>query len=391
MKVSFDNLEVAFKDKSTEELKFSYRIFKLMSNPTLVKFFSKATVWALKLHLPIEWMVRKTVYRQFCGGETINKSLQVVERLGKSNVKSILDYSVEGEDNEQSFEQTKKELLRIIDVAAKNPFIPVTCIKLTGIMPSGLLEKVTQNGMENLTSSEKQAFEQAERRLDEICKKSYETGVPIYIDAEESWIQGAIDMLAELMMGRYNSKKAVVFTTVQMYRWDRLEYLQNLIEKARKEETIVGVKVVRGAYMEKENMRALEMGYPSPIQPDKEHTDRDYDKAIELLVENIDIAELCAGTHNEKSCYYLMDLMAQKGLAKDDRRIYFSQLYGMSDNISFNLAHAGYNVSKYLPYGPVKSTIPYLIRRAEENTAIAGQMGKEIQLIEKELKRRKAL
>lgn len=386
--ISFVNTEIAFRSKDDGELNHSLWLFKLMRSPFLVKFFSQLTLIAIKLRLPITSAVKATIYKQFCSGESIEESQQVVKRLGRSGVASILDYSVEGKEAESDFDNTKKEVLRIIQIAKGNPAIPYTSLKLTGVAGISVLEKL--NVKEQLSKAETASWSLAKSRINDICYNAFINNVPIYIDAEESWIQDAIDTITEDMMLLYNKERAIVLTTLQMYRWDRIEYLNSLIAKARKEKYFVGIKLVRGAYMEKENKRAFECNYRSPIQPDKASTDRDFDKAVDICLENIDLIKLCAGTHNEASTGHLVDKMKELGISNNHPNVYFSQLYGMSDHITFNLADMGYNVTKYLPYGPVKSTLPYLIRRAEENTAIAGQMTRELKLILEEKERRKS-
>lgn len=385
--LSLDNFKIAFESKSDQDLRFSAFIFKIMSNKIVTDILIILTKIALFLRLPISFIIQKTVFKQFCGGETINESLIIVEKLGQSNIQSILDYSIEGENNEKHFEHTKDEIIRISNLAKNNPNIPVTCIKLTGIGRFETLEKASSGN--KLDDKTKGLLDKLILRIDEICFKCAENNTPIYIDAEESWIQPEIDRISEQMMLKYNSKRAIVFNTLQMYRWDRIDYLNKLISFAQENNIKLGLKIVRGAYLETENERAKDMGYKTPIQPNKEATDNDYDKALKIIIENIDLIEVCAGTHNEKSSILLTDLMKEKNLPNNHSHIYFSQLYGMSDHISYNLSNAGYNVSKYLPYGPIKSTVPYLIRRAQENTAIAGQIGKELNFILQEQKRRK--
>ncbi len=385
--LSFDNTEIAFAHLSDNDLDFSIKMYKMMQNPTLVKVGTALALTALKIHFPIEGIVEKTVFRQFCGGKDMESSLKRVAHLHEYGIGAILDYAVEGAQDENTFENTKNEIIRVIRMGKDNPGIPVASMKMTGIARFSLLEKVSAN--EELTDTEKAEYGRIVKRFEEICQTSNETGIPIYVDAEESWIQPAIDRLIESRMREYNKNRSIVFHTLQMYRKDKLEHLHKLLEESKREGWILGIKFVRGAYLEKENLRAEKMGYESPMQPDKASTDRDYDEAIRLMVEHIDHTEICNGTHNELSSMKLVELMKEKGLAHNDPRIYFSQLYGMSDNISFNLAYHGYNVSKYLPYGPVKATIPYLTRRAEENTAIAGQMSKELTMLLKEKARRK--
>lgn len=386
MAINFNDTTKAFAHKTNAELKFSYWVFKLMNNPTIVNVSSDLALFALKLKLPIAGITKATVFKQFCGGETVSESKQVIAKLAEANVGAILDYSAEGGESEKEFDHTCAEIIKTIDIAAETPSIPVACMKVTGIARFGLLEKL--NAKSDLSDKEKIESQKVVERLNKICTHAFNKNIPIYIDAEDYCIQDAIDQMAESMMMQFNKSKAIVFTTLQMYRWDRIEYLNKLIAKARANGIKLGIKFVRGAYMEKENERAKKGGYPTPIQPSKQATDNDYNKALEISVNNIDIVEICAGTHNENSSNYLTELMQQNQLEHNDSRIYFSQLFGMSDHISFNLAAYNYNVSKYLPYGPVKTAIPYLIRRAQENTSIAGQMGKELRLIIEEKKKR---
>lgn len=386
--ISFDDTAVAFKHKTDKDLFLSYLIFSLTKNPVLVKILSQIAKIALALRLPIKAIIKATVFKQFCGGEKKEEYLKVISQLGEASIGTILDYSVEGSEDEESFESTKRRLLSLIEQSKSDPNIPCTCMKMTAIASFDLLEKISAG--KALSAREQKEYEDVKERLDMICETSFKVDKPIYIDAEESWIQEPIDGLVEEMMSRYNTKKAIVFTTLQLYRWDRNDYFQHLIKEARAGAYKLGIKIVRGAYLEKENNRAKEMGYPTPINPTKEDTDKEYNKALEIFIENIDVVEICVGTHNEESCQLLLALMKEKNLPNNHSHIYFSQLYGMSDTISFNLSKAGYNVSKYLPFGPVESTLPYLTRRAEENTAIAGQMSKELEIIKKERQRRKA-
>jgi proline dehydrogenase len=386
--VSFEDTSISFQDKSDQELLLSYLIFGLTKSPFLVKFLSQVAKFTLSIGLPVKPLIKATVFKQFCGGEKKEEYSKVIVKLGKAAIGTILDYSVEGTKDEAGFEDTKKELLNIIEQSKSNPNIPCTCMKMTAIGSFELFKKVTANDV--LSQDEQIEWNKLENRLKVICKASYQANKPIYIDAEESWIQTAIDRLAEEMMSKYNKDKAIVFTTLQLYRWDRIDYFKQLIEQARSGSYKFGIKIVRGAYLEKERERAHRLGYTSPVNATKSETDREYNEALEIFIDNIDVVEICVGTHNEHSCKLLVQYMAENKLANNHPHIYFSQLYGMSDNISFNLANAGYNVSKYLPFGPVESTLPYLARRAEENTAIAGQMGKELEIIVKERRRRKS-
>lgn len=341
----------------------------------------------MRIGLPVNWFVKPTIYKQFVGGETITDSIPVVEMLGKYNVKAILDYSVEGSDSKEGIQNALEETLCSIENAANHSNIPFAVFKPTAFTTSTVLLKVSAG--DELTANEKEEADNFRKRVDKLCSAAFEKGIPILIDAEDSWYQNFIDDVVNDMMAKYNKERTIVFNTFQMYRHDRLDYLKKSFQMALEGNYFLGAKFVRGAYMEKERERAAQLGYPSPIQPDKEHTDNDYNAALKFCIEHIDRITIFNGTHNEYSSGYLTELMAEAKIAKDDPRVWFSQLYGMSDHISFNLAHNGYNVVKYLPYGPVKYVIPYLVRRAEENTSVKGQTGRELSLIKKEIKRRK--
>jgi proline dehydrogenase len=386
--ISFDNTEIAFQSKSNSDLNRAYWLFKLIGNPTMVKVGKWSTNTALNIGLPINGLIKKTIFKQFCGGETIQECAKTIANLGKFGIGTILDYSIEGKTKEEDFDATVDEIIATIHAAKNDPTIPFAVFKVTGIGRFDSLEKAN-NGTTQLTKNDRLSFQLIVSRVDKICLSAFENGVPLFIDAEETWIQDAIDTIVRDMMRKYNKEKAIVYNTLQMYRHDRLAFLHAEIEIARAEGFHYGVKLVRGAYMEKERLRAAEKGYPSPIQPDKITCDNDFNHALELVVKNIDIMALCSGSHNEKSALILTDLMTKKQIEKSDKRIYVAQLLGMSDHISYNLAYAGYNVAKYVPYGPVKEVMPYLLRRADENTSVAGQTGRELSLIMTERKRRK--
>lgn len=385
--ISFDNTEIAFRSKSDSDLKRSYFLFKTLAHNSIVKLGGTLTQTAIKMHIPVNWVVKPTIYKQFVGGETIEECGPTVRNLQEYNVKAILDYSVEGKESEDDIQAALVETLRSIKNAGNNPNIPFAVFKPTAFTTPDILEKVSAG--QKLTDAEKKEADRFRVRIETLCKAAYESKIPILIDAEDSWFQAFIDEVVDEMMAKFNRENAIIFNTFQMYRHDRLAFLEQSYKKARDGNYFLGAKFVRGAYMEKERERAEKMGYPSPIQPDKESTDRDYNAALKFCVEHIDHISIFNGTHNEYSARYLTELMEQKGLQKNDPRIWFSQLYGMSDHISFNLAHAGYNVAKYLPYGPVKHVIPYLVRRAEENTSVKGQTGRELSLISKEISRRR--
>jgi proline dehydrogenase len=386
--VSFESTEIAFRVKSDRDLDKAYWLFKVISRSAIVKIGGFLSRLALKIHFPINWIVKPTIYNHFCGGETIEECLPAIQKLSKFNVKSVLDYSVEGKEDPNEIQAALEETLRTIDNGARQEFIPFTVFKPTAFAVSKVLEK--KGAGNTLTPDEEKEYENFRNRVDTLCKKAYELVVPIMVDAEHYCYQNCIDEVTMEMMEEYNRKKAIVYNTYQMYRHDRMDVFRRDLESARKKGFFLGIKFVRGAYMERERERALRLGYPSPIHPDKESTDRAYNAALKYAVENIDRVSIFNGTHNEKSNLFLAELMEEHRIKKNDFRCYFSQLYGMSDHISFNLANEGYNVAKYLPYGPVRSVLPYLIRRTEENTSIAGQTSREMRLITMERKRRKS-
>lgn len=383
------NTEKAFTLKSNSELFQTKLMYRIMNYTWLTKTLTKLVNLSLKLGLPVKPLIKNTVFKQFCGGETINESKIVIIKLYGINVKSILDYSVEGASTDENFTNTLNETLKIIQTAHNNPSIPYTCIKLTGFVDTKLLEKVSSN--QELSAIEQQEWLNLKNRLSTLFDAAQKYNVPVFIDAEESWIQPAIDKLAEEFMVNYNRNNHVVLTTLQMYRNDRLPYLKKLIKFARFHQIKLGIKLVRGAYLEKENERAKKLNYPSPINSTKAITDSEFDSAVKLCLDNIDIIMLCAGTHNEISTLLLLDEMKKRNLPNNHPNIFFSQLYGMSDNITMNLGAHEYNVTKYVPYGPVESVIPYLIRRAQENSGIAGQMSRELKMILHEQTRRNQL
>lgn len=386
--ISFDNTEVAFKGKSNKDLKRAYWLFKMVGNNGFVKFGKWGTNLALKMRLPIKGIIRKTIFKQFCGGESIQESLKASNDLASRNVKTILDYSIEGKTSEEDFDKTVQEIINTVLQAKQNENIPFAVFKVTGICLFATLQKAN-NGVDQLSAEDLTKYKKVQERVDAICSAAFNNDVPVFIDAEESWIQDSIDRLAYEMSAKYNKKRAIVYNTTQMYRHDRLAFLASEIERARNEGWFYGVKIVRGAYMEKERERAQEKGYPSPIQPDKESSDRDFNAALKLSTDNIDVVSICCGTHNEESSQFLAKLLKEKNIESDDKRVYFAQLLGMSDHISFNLADNGLMVAKYVPYGPIKEVLPYLIRRAEENTSVAGQTSRELSLIVSEIERRK--
>lgn len=385
--ISFDNTEIAFAAQSDLKLKKSNFLFWLMNNPLLVNTGTSLAQLSFKLKLPVKGLVKKTLFSQFCGGENINDCSPTIKLLDKYNIGTILDYAVEGTKDEASFEHTCNEVIDTIERAAKSPEIPFSVFKPTGVASFGLLEKV--HAEVDLNEDESASWRRVFNRIDRICKAACDHGVKLMIDAEESWIQKGIDRLAQEMMERYNKEEAIVYNTYQLYLKSSFTRLQKDYTKAEEEGYFFGAKLVRGAYMEKERARAIQFGYEDPVQPDKHSTDSDFDQATLFCLENRERISMVAGSHNEYSNYQLTVLMQRNEIPANDPRFYFAQLYGMSDHISYNLAHAGFNVVKYVPYGPVEKVMPYLFRRAEENTSIAGQSSREYNLIQKELKRRK--
>ena len=386
--INFQNTEVAFASKSNQKLRKAFWLFYSMKFPTLTKVGMKSIKVSLKMRLPISFLIKKTIFEHFCGGESIEDCEKAIIDLGKSNVGTILDYSVEGEKTEEVFDYTTKEVIRTIEKSGGNKDIPFAVFKLTGIASFDLLAKV--QAKEKLNPSEEKQFERVKRRITSICERAYNLNTPVFIDAEETWIQDTIDDLAHEMMAAYNKEATIIYNTIQFYRKDGVSQLKKAHLLAKENGYKYGVKMVRGAYMEKERERAQAKNYPSPINDTKVDSDKCYNEGLRYAVEHNNDIALCAGTHNEESSLLLTQLIEEFKLDKGHPSIYFAQLYGMSDHISFNLTSNGYNVAKYVPYGPVKSVMPYLFRRAEENTSISGQTGRELLLIEKEMKRRKS-
>jgi len=400
--ISFDNTENAFAYKSNQELKRAKLLFSTMRFQSLVKIGTRITPWAIRIGLPVKGIIRNTIFKQFVGGESLQETTAVAKKLAQYNVKIILDYAAEGAMTEEEFDHTTEEFIRVINYAATQPSIPFMSVKVTGIARFGLLEKLDAStemnagslmkrftkALESLTDPEKAEWQKGQNRVMKVCKTAAEKNIGVFIDAEESWIQDPVDVLVTLMMEQFNKEKVIVYNTMQLYRHDRLQYLKDSLEAAQQRNFILGAKLVRGAYMEKERRRAVEMNYPSPIQPDKESTDRDFNAAIQFCIDHLDKISLVVASHNEYSNLFTTQLLQQKNLPLDHHHVYHSQLYGMSDNITFNLAKAGSSASKYLPFGPIKTVIPYLMRRAQENTSVKGQTGRELGLIKKEIKRR---
>ncbi len=401
--ISFDNTENAFAYKTNSELRRARFLFNSMSYSWLVKIGTRLTPWAIRAGLPIKGLIRNTIFKQFVGGETLQQTANVAKRLGEFGVQVILDYGVEGgEHSEKAFEYATDEFIRVIDYAGTQANIPYMSVKITGIARFGLLEKLDHSvelnpgslmkrfskAVESLTEDENVEWHKVQDRLLRICKAAAQRNVGVFIDAEETWIQDPIDVITILMMEQFNKNKVVVYNTLQLYRHDRLQFLMDSYEAAMQRNFILGAKIVRGAYMEKERKRAEQMNYPSPIQPDKKSTDKDFNEAIQFCIDHIDRVAVVVASHNEYSNLLTTQLLQEKNLPLNHSHVHFSQLYGMSDNITFNLATAGCRVSKYLPFGPINDVVPYLMRRAQENTSVKGQTGRELVLIKKEMKRR---
>jgi proline dehydrogenase len=386
--LDFNNTEVAFSSKSDSELKNAYVLFNTIKSPSLVKCASLASNVALKIRFPLSWAVKPTLYKQFVGGETLEDCNKIINHLKKYNVKSTLDFSAEGEQTPEGIEKTFDETIRSIDFAKGNPNLAYAVFKPSTIITDELLTKASEKYSE-MTIDEIKEFHKFKERFMAFCQRAYENDVRLIVDAEDYCFQNAIDELTDEAMRKFNKKRAIVFATLQMYRHDRMPYLRRILADAKEKEYIAGVKFVRGAYMEAERERAALMGYQDPICKDKATTDANYNAAVRFTMDNLDHFEMFMGTHNEESNYMLAKLIDEKGIERNDPRIFFAQLLGMSDNISFNLSNAGYNVTKYVPYAKVRDVIPYLIRRAEENTSVAGQTGRELSMLKREMDRRK--
>ncbi len=402
--ISFDNTKFAFEYKSGKQLKKARFLFSMMGKPWLVKIGTRLAPWSIRVGLPVKGMIRKTIFAQFVGGETLEETAIVAKMLGEYNVQVILDYGVEGgDDGEQGFDHATEEFIRVINYAATQPNTPFMSIKVTGFARFALLEKLDElmhaaegtlmkrflKAVDELDAEEREEWHRVRHRMMRICETAAEKKLGVLVDAEETWIQDPVDALTILMMDTFNKERVAVYNTIQHYRHDRLRFLKDSYAAANERNFLLGAKLVRGAYMEKERRRAAEKGYPSPIQPDQESSDRDYNAGLEFCVEHLDRIGLIVASHNEHSNLFATQLLQKKGLSLNHPHIHWSQLYGMSDNITFNLAHAGCSVSKYLPFGPIKDVIPYLMRRAQENTSVKGQTGRELGLIKKELARRK--
>jgi len=383
----FDNTEVAFQLKSDSELERAYFLFKMISHQPLVRIGTAATNFALKAHLPVEGLIRSTVFDHFCGGVNEDDCINVIDKMYTKGVCSVLDFSVEGKEEEQSFDDAMQKIVKIINFSDEKEAMPIVVFKPTGFGRFHLYQKKGEG--KPFSDEETQEWNRVVARFNTVCKLAKEKDVEILIDAEESWMQDAADDLCEDMMRLYNKDIPIVYNTLQLYRCGRLEYLKQLHERAKRDGFKIGLKIVRGAYMEKERERAEDKGYESPICVTKEATDINFNETLDYILKNLNEISLFIGTHNEESCYLAMELMNKLNISKSDNRVWFGQLYGMSDHISFNLAANGYNVAKYVPFGPVKDVMPYLIRRAEENTSVAGQTSRELNLLKQEKARRK--
>lgn len=387
--LDFDNTQIAFSSKSEAELKNAYILFNTIKYPALVKSASLASNVAIKIKFPLSWAVKPTLYKQFVGGETLEDCNKIIDHLKQFNVRSTLDFSAEGEQTPEGIEATFQETIRSIDFAKGNDNLAYAVFKPSTITTDELLAKASEK-REELTIEEVKAFREFKDRFMAFCQRAYDNNVRLIVDAEDYCFQDALDDLTDQAMRKYNKERAIIFATLQMYRHDRMPYLKRILEDAKEKGYIAGVKFVRGAYMEAERERAREMGYPDPICKNKQETDCNFNEAIRFTFDNLEHFELFMGTHNEESNYKLAQLIDEKGLKRNDPRIFFAQLLGMSDNISFNLAHEGFNVTKYVPYAKVRDVLPYLLRRAEENTSVAGQTGRELKMIKAEMNRRKS-
>jgi proline dehydrogenase len=387
LKLDFSNTEIAFSNKSDKELKKTAWLFKWMNNQNLVKLGSKIGLFAIKFRLPFtETVVRNTIFPQFCGGETLLDCQSVIDKLYEYDTLTILDYGAEGKSDEDDLDTAMDETLKAIEMAASNNSVPVVSTKITGLVDNVILEKL--HNKESLSEGDQRKFQHLVERVDEICSKAQELGISIFVDAEESWLQDPIDELVMQMMEKYNKSQVTVYNTYQLYNIYKLDHLKRDHQRCMEKGVLLGAKMVRGAYMDKERLRAAEKGYPSPIQPDKAATDRDYNLALKYCVAHYETISSCCASHNAESNMLQAALIHEKGIPHNHSHINFCQLYGMSDNLTFNLANAGYNAAKYVVYGPIKDVIPYLIRRTEENASVTGEMSRELTLIDKEMRRR---
>lgn len=383
----FEDTRITYADKSNKDLIRAYFLFRIISNPIVAKILTSLLKLANNLYLPIQGIVKATIYKQFCGGTSIEQSQTTIDKLWKSQIGTILNFSAEGKATEADFRRTEAEIISTIKKASNSEKIPFAVFKPTAITSFSLLEKISKK--QRLSKIEQEENDKFNQRINKICKTAFELKVPIFVDAEESWIQTAIDEKVTEMMKKFNKEKAWIYNTIQLYRNDRLTYIRQLLTEAKRGSYFIGLKLVRGAYHEQEIARAERFNYPCPVHRKKEDTDKDFDLGQKFCVENIDKISFCSATHNEKSAAYLTDLIQENNLDKKDKRIIFSQLLGMSDHISYHLANQGFYIAKYVPYGPVRDVIPYLIRRAAENTSIAGQMNRELSNIIKERRRRR--
>lgn len=382
----FNNTKDAFALKTDKDLKRSLFIFRIMNVPMMVPILTFFTKLSLKLRLPVDWIIRKTIFEQFCGGESQRECMPLVKLMYTKKVHSVLDYSVEGKETEEEFNKAADNKIAIIEFASKADEIPFAVAKPTGLGRFAIWEKVTCN--EELTDAEEAEWKRIQQRFERVCKKAHELNVRLLIDAEESWMQDAADDLIERMMEKYNKENPIIFNTLQCYRWDRLAYVKDIYKRAKKKGFKLGFKIVRGAYMEKENIRAAKKGYPTPICENKEATDVNFNAVMTYCLDHIDDVSLFIGTHNEVSSYMGLEFLRQKGLVANDERVWFGQLYGMSDHISYNVAGIGSNAIKLVPFGPIRDVVPYLIRRAEENSSVQGEAGRELSLLLEEKHRR---
>jgi proline dehydrogenase len=404
--ISFDNTAIAFAYKSNSDLKKANTLFSIMGQPWLVKLGTRLAPWTIKKGLPVKGLIRSTIFSQFVGGETLAETIPVTQMLAKYNVQVILDYGVEGAQGEEAYDAACEEFIRVIEFAATQPNVPYMSVKVTGFARFGLLERLDHlmheapeetlirkynRALVLLSAAEVAEWQNVQNRFRKICEAAANAKTGFLVDAEETWIQDPVDALTMLMMDDFNKERLVVYNTVQLYRWDRLPFLKQCYEAAVERNFLLGVKLVRGAYMEKERARAAEKSYRSPIQPSKQSSDKDYNEAVRFCIDHLENIGVIVASHNEESNLLTTQLMRERGYALNHPHVHFSQLYGMSDNITFNLAEAGCSVSKYVPFGPIEDVVPYLMRRAQENTSVGGQTGRELGLIKKELKRRRKI
>lgn len=378
----------AFSHYSISQLRRTKVLFKILQNPLVSWFSGFVPHIPILLRLPfVKSLIKHYIFSHFCGGEDWKEVHQSALKLQKQNILSSLDYSVECKQTEQDYETTKKVLLNVLEEAKNLSHIPFCVLKITGLGRFALLEKI-HNG-QTLSDNEKAEWQRVQSRFDSICEKAVDCNTKLLVDAEESWIQKPIDNIVKRAMKRHNQNEPMIYNTYQLYLKAKYEQLKTDWEKAKEKGYILGSKLVRGAYMEKETKRAVKMHLPNPIQPSKAKCDQDFNDSLKFCLKHIDDFGIYIGTHNIESTQKARQLMQEYGIAKSDERVFFSQLLGMREILSYELAQQDYLVSKYTPFGKIAEVIPYLLRRIQENSSVKDQLNDEIKVITRELENQK--